>query len=393
MTLITPLSNIQSLEVQQNKALEEVAKTNEQIQQNTQKEPRRKNLQEAMKDPKHPLASTVNRIIRRRDMASKALDFIKQGIEKEKKYYSAERNDKRIIASDTISVTRYEERRVQSEYGYYYQPNYWTMKDKQNTSKTYLEDYITYATDPHASGAFAIFLKNAEKLAKARNDDERYQPLKDIMDEMIIMLAKASSMFMPPAVVDITIKALEMIGGHLADIIREDFEKIVNKPNNSSELAEWTEKKQGLQKTIDNSIKAAESSQMILSFSLTETAKNLGLPVDSKKQITEEFIINLEKKIEEIQREPKENPPLNLKPEEIKSLITSYRTAQTTFESMKKKQEELNNVNHGVEQPKKGTERQSIKEMIKETKTKRDATFKDTVRKQQEEHQAKFKTR
>ena len=54
----------------------------------------------------------------------------------------------------------------------------------------------------------------AEKLAKARNDDERYQPLKDIMDAMIIMLAKASSKVMPAVLVDITIKALGIIGGH-----------------------------------------------------------------------------------------------------------------------------------------------------------------------------------
>ncbi len=239
----------------------------------------------------------------------------------------------------------------------------------------------------------------AEKIAKARNDDERYQPLKDIMDAMIIMLAKASSMFMPPAVIDITIKALGIIGGHLADIIREDFEKIANKPNNSVKLADLTEKKQELEKTIDNSIKAAESSQRILSFYLTDTAKKLGLPVDNQKQISEEFINTFEEKIKNIQLESKENKTLNLKSEELKSLreqatknIELYRKAQTTFESMKKRKEELNNVNHVAEQKKKSPERKSTKNMIKEVKQARDKTFTAQVR-AQKARQGELQTR
>lgn len=227
----------------------------------------------------------------------------------------------------------------------------------------------------------------AEKIAKARNDDERYQPLKDIMDAMIIMLAKASSMFMPPAVIDITIKALGIIGGHLADIIREDFEKIANKPNNSVKLADLTEKKQELEKTIDNSIKAAESSQRILSFYLTDTAKKLGLPVDNQKQISEEFINTFEEKIKNIQLESKENKTLNLKSEELKSLreqatekIKLYRKAQTTFESMKKRKEELKTLDQPGEQNiKKGTDRKSIKDMRSELQNKRDLTYKEKV--------------
>lgn len=227
----------------------------------------------------------------------------------------------------------------------------------------------------------------AEKIAKARNDDERYQPLKDIMDAMIIMLAKASSMFMPPAVIDITIKALGIIGGHLADIIREDFEKIANKPNNSVKLADLTEKKQELEKTIHNSIKAAESSQRILSFYLTDTAKKLGLPVDNQKQISEEFINTFEEKIKNIQLESKENKTLNLKSEELKSLreqatekIKLYRKAQTTFESMKKRKEELKTLDQPGEQNiKKGTDRKSIKDMRSELQNKRDLTYKEKV--------------
>ena len=232
----------------------------------------------------------------------------------------------------------------------------------------------------------------AEKLAKARNDDERYQPLKDIMDAMIIILAKASSMAMPAGLVDITIKALGAIGGHLADIIKEDFMAIRDKSKNPTKLVALNKKKEELEKTIDNSIQTAQNLKKMVGHFLTKIAKNLGLTVDSKQQISEEFIKTLEKKIESRQKE-------NLKPEEVNSLnqatsnIKLYRGAQTNLEKSQLDKEKLNNLNQDAEKPKKATERKSVKQMREELKITRDKTYKDKVRTEQQKHQAQFSTR
>jgi hypothetical protein len=243
----------------------------------------------------------------------------------------------------------------------------------------------------------------AEKLANARNDDERYQPLKDIMDEMIIMLAKASSMFMPPAVVDITIKALEMIGGHLADIIREDFEKIVNKPNNSSELAEWTEKKQGLEISINNMQLTCKDQEHYIMLKLTEQAVMLGLLGRSNYDTTEEFIKQLEGSIKSIQTNDEQAQELRRAAqynttEGIKSLckkatenIQLYRDGKAASKEMQKQSEDLKNLDKNIEQKKKAPERKSIKDMRSELKNKLDITYKEKVHREKQEYQNKFK--
>lgn len=351
----------------------------------------RKGWKEALKNPQHPWTAHAQDILKRQQMAKAALGFINQAIEKEQKYYSVERRGLTTNVFDNIN----------NNHVVYYDGGYWTIQGRQKLSHhaTDFNSLINYADNQDIHKLFKIFMRDCEKLPKARNDDERYQPLKDIMDGMIIMLAKASSMFMPPALIDITIKALEMIGGHLADIIKEDFEKISKQPNNSVELAELAKKKEELEISISNSRKATTSSQIILGFELTETAKKLGVAVDSQKQISEELINSLEERVKNIQNDQTKTPsntPPQLSPEEIKLVtenIKLYKNAKTTLDNMQKHQAELNNVNPSVEQPKKETERKSIKEMIKETKIKRDATYQEKVRKEQKDYENQFKTR
>lgn len=241
----------------------------------------------------------------------------------------------------------------------------------------------------------------AEKIAKARNDDERYQPLKDIMDAMIIMLAKASSMFMPPAVIDITIKALGIIGGHLADIIREDFEKIANKPNNSAELAKLTEKKAELEISIKNMQSVSKDKENEIIDLLTSHADLLGLQGPTKYATQEEFIKQLEGSIKSINQGEKLPLRAELKTkggieffcEQITENIKLYRDGQTASKEMQQQIQDLKNLDQSIEQKKEAPERKSVKRMIKEVKQARDKTFTAQVRNKQKEYQDKLTTR
>ena len=202
------------------------------------------------RNPKDPSANKALGTLERQQIASQALEFINQAIAHEKEYYSAKRRNKTNDVLNKIQnspVNFYRQ-----TYEFYDNATMGYLQNQYKGKNTSIDDLLTYAGNSFLNKHHRIFLKNAEKLAKARYDYERYQPLKDIMDAMIIMLAKASSVFMPPAVIDITIKALGSIGGHLADIIKEDFEKIRKQPNNSAELTELTKKQEELGKSTEN---------------------------------------------------------------------------------------------------------------------------------------------
>jgi hypothetical protein len=185
----------------------------------------------------------IKRIQTRIDIATTTLKFINTAIANESKGYSAQRDN---IFKNNLQPALDANYNINNETAL---ASHWedTLLSAKGFHKFYKENTITtkqiisYAQHDHLNIYFTSIKDNAEKLANARNE-ERYQPLQDIMDTIIIMLSKAASMHMPTIMIDAAIKVLGSIGGHLAEIIKEDY-TAMRSPDKLKEMQLYWEKR------------------------------------------------------------------------------------------------------------------------------------------------------
>lgn len=346
------------------------------------------------------------RIQERINLATTTLQFINIAIENDRKGYSAQRdniftnnlqpalNANYKIGNETVRASNWQD----------------TILSPQGFHKFYNEGTITtnniihYAQHEHLNDYFTSLRDNAKKLANARNE-ERYQPLQDIMDTIIIMLSKAASMHMPTVMIDAAIKVLGSIGGHLADIIKEDY-TAMRSPDQLKEMQKYWEQEIKRLETepLDKHLISTLTQQFISRFN--EISDLLDLPRSDKFATNEQFIDALETSITKyLQNDQIINQRENKQPNiDIETLNKLYENAATEIQSYKQlvntntrylienAQEKLANVTQQIKNLEKKSPRKSSMEMREELKAQRDQTHLEKVRKQNEQR-SKFHTK
>lgn len=329
------------------------------------------------------------------------MNFINIAIANETKYYSAERTN---IFYENLQPDL--NRNYHPNAGGFYSEG---LSDEIKALKEFHQNldnqnynplsYVNFTTTP----SFTRLRDNAEQLANALNE-ERYQPLQDIMDTIIIMLSKAASIHMPTVMIDAAIKVLGSIGGHLADIIKEDY-TAMRSPDKLKEIQKyWEQRLQRLEtEPTDKNLISILTPQFISRFN--EISETLGLPKSDKFATNEKFIDALETSITQyLQNDQIINQRENKQPNiDIETLNKLYENALTEIQNYKKiinsneclikdAQEKLTQAQQQIKNLEKQSPGKSRMAMTKELKTKRDQTHLEKVRKQNEQR-SKFHTK
>ena len=330
-----------------------------------------------------------------KQIVQNTLNFINIAIANETKYYSAERTN---IFYENLQPDL--NRNYHPNAGGFYSEG---LSDEIKALKEFHQNldnqnynplsYVNFTTTPY----FTRLRDNAEQLANARNE-ERYQPLQDIMDTIIIMLSKAASIHMPTVMIDAAIKVLGSIGGHLADIIKEDY-TAMRSPDQLKEV----------QKDLEQRIKRLETTppdkHLISTLTLhvisrfNEISETLGLPKSDKFATNDKFIDALETSVTQyLQNDQVINQRENKQPQiDIETLNKLYENALTEIQNYKKlinnnneyliedAQKKLTQVQQQIKNLEKQSPRKSRMAMTEELKTKREQTHLEKVRKQNEQ--------